>query len=207
MGEEIITYPKIREIQREERTKPSLTKLPPNFVDLIKNYLDEKKAILDKNRDNNNLFSRDMYSRADYELKNAYRSIENIFLTREKKIIDKAFQIAKNELKVRDTTNMLDFEKELFNNIVNILESYHQGCIISLLNSQKPKMSKKEKILKIEEDSSKDNKLIRIKEPIPAFLWEGGRKLGPFKAEDIVQLPSKVAELLVKQKRAEEVRK
>lgn len=227
MSAEIITYSKIREYQREERTKPSLVKLPDNIVELIHIYLNEKKNVLEKNKDDSNLFSQDVYSRIEYELKNAIRSIANIFEIREKKIIDKAFQTAKNDVKIKDTTNMLYFEKRLFTQLVDLFNNYAKSCIMALLKNEKPLFETvcetreeekaaenkdgEEKVLKREEaisnEEESDKLLVRITKEVPSFIWEDNQKMGPFQKEDVVFVPRKVGTLLVKQERAKEVRK
>ena len=128
MSSEIITYSKIREYQRDERTKPTLIKLPENIVELVQIYLKEKKGVLEKNKDDSNLFSQDVYSRIEYELKNAIRCIANIFEIRQKKIVDKAFHTVKNDVKVKDTTNMLYFENRGID-VKNIFLLYRR-CLI-----------------------------------------------------------------------------
>lgn len=216
MSSEIITYSKIREYQTDERTKPVLIKLPDNIVELVQIYLKEKKAILEKNKEGNNLFSQDIYSRIEYELKNAIRSIANIFEIREKKIIDKAFQTAKNDVKIKDTTNMLYFEKRLFEQLIELLDNYNENCIIALLKEKKPvfetvcEKAEEEKVLKREEafsnEEESNNLLVRITSEVPSFLWEDNKTMGPYKIEDTIFVPKKLGMLLIKQNRAEEVK-
>ncbi|MBN1924103.1 MAG: DNA replication complex GINS family protein [Nanoarchaeota archaeon] len=223
MSSEIITYSKIREYQREERTKPILVKLPDNAVELIQIYLKEKKTMLEKNKDDSNLFSQDVYSRIEYELKNAIRSIANIFEIREKKIIDKAFHTSKNDIKIKDTTNMLYFEKRLFTQLVELFNNYNENCIIAVLKNNKPVFDAvcsadneneagEHKVLKREEtflnkELGSDKILIRITSDVPSFQWEDDTKMGPFRVEDTVFVPKKLGTLLINQKKAIEVTK
>ncbi|MDD2678737.1 MAG: hypothetical protein PHT91_03405 [Candidatus Nanoarchaeia archaeon] len=214
MGDDLITYQKIREIQRDERSNTALVKLPENVLEVMQNYLNEKKGFLEKNSDEKNLFSVDKFSRAEYELKNAKIAIQNIFDTRHKKIIEKAFQVSKNNMKIKDTTNMIYFEKRIFLQLIEIFDNYNQNCINAIISHRKPifDVSCKEdegQPLKIDEDilnKEKDKKLIKIINPVPSFIWEDNSKFGPFNPEDMVFLPEKISELLIRQKMAQEVK-
>ncbi|PIU63626.1 hypothetical protein COX58_01875 [archaeon CG_4_10_14_0_2_um_filter_Archaea_38_6] len=217
MSSEIITYSKIREYQGDERSKPTLVKLPENIVELVHIYLREKKSILEKNKNEGNLFSQDIYSRIEYELKNAIRCIANIFEIREKKIVDKAFQTAKNDVKVKDTTNMMYFEKRLFEQLVDLFNEYNKDCIIALLKEQKPlfrtvceNTENEEKVLKRESafsnQESINKMLVKITSDVPSFSWEDDSRMGPFNKEDVVFVPKKLGLLLVNRKCAEEVK-
>jgi DNA replication initiation complex subunit (GINS family) len=216
MGDDLITYQKIREIQRDERSNTTLCKFPENILELIQSYLNEKKNFLEKNSDEKNIFSMDKFSRAEYEFKNTKISIQNIFDTRHKKIIEKAFQISKNNMKIKDTTNMLYFEKNIFMQLIELFDKYNNDCIIAMLSNKKPefefscqKPNNEGQSLKIDEDflnKEKDKKLIKIINNVPLFVWEDNSKFGPYKPEDVVFLPQKISELLVKQKMAQEVK-
>ncbi|MDD4353227.1 MAG: hypothetical protein PHN56_02085 [Candidatus Nanoarchaeia archaeon] len=214
MGDDLITYQKIREIQRDERSNTTLAKLPENILEMIQSYLNEKKNFLEKNSDEQNLFSMDKFSRAEYEFKNTKISIQNVFDTRHKKIIEKAYQVSKNNMKMKDTTNMLYFEKRIFLQLIDIFDNYNQNCILALITNKKPifefsSQKEEEQSLKIDEDflnKENDKKLIKIINNVPSFIWEDNSKFGPFKPEDMVFLPQKISELLVKQKMAQEVK-
>jgi len=214
MGDDLITYQKIRDIQRDERSSTALSKLPENILEMIQSYLNEKKNFLEKNADEKNLFSVDKFSRAEYELKNAKVAIQNIFDTRHKKVIEKAFQISKNNIKIKDTTNMIYFEKRIFLQLVDIFDNYNNNCINAIISHKKPIFDiicekNEEQALKIDKDiliKEKDKKLIKIINPVPSFVWEDNSKFGPFNPEDIVFLPEKISELLIRQRMAEEVR-
>ena len=49
--------------------------------------------------------------------------------------------------------------------------------------------------------------LVRITKEVPSFVWEDDKKMGPYIIEDVVFVPRKLGTLLVKQERAEEVRR
>jgi len=213
MGDDLITYQKIREIQRDERSNTTLCKLPENLLEMIQSYLTEKKNFLEKNSDEHNIFSMDKFSRAEYEFKNTKVSIQNIFDIRHKKIIEKAFQVSKNNMKMKDTTNMLYFETRIFLQLIDLFDNYNNNCINALITNKKPifeffSTKDEGQSLKIDKDflnKEKDKKLIKIINDVPLFMWEDNSKFGPYKPEDMVFLPEKISELLIKQKMAQEV--
>lgn len=204
---DVITYNKIREIQRDERTQTVLTRLPDNIVESLQAYLAEKQSLLDKNKGSDNLFSQDMYSRVDYELKNARKSVVDIFEIRQRKIIEQAFQAAKTDIKIKDTSNMLAFEKQLFNTMIDSFTKYMNGCVFNILRNNKPVFEAlpEEKVFK-REDASSNKILVRVLSDMPALLCEDNTTIGPLKKEDVVFIPRRVGEILVNQKKAEEVR-
>lgn len=206
---EIITYSKIREIQRMEKGKNVFYPLPKNFVEQIQTYIKEKKELLEKNKDKNNTFSQDLYNRVEYEIKNALRAIIAIFQTRQNKILKKAFLSSKTSLKIDDLGNLLDFEKEFYEKVFEMLTNYKQECIINLLEGKKPVfISVKEKSFKSKKEfPNKENQgtLIRMLENIPKFIGEKEEILGPFKKGDIVNIDEKLSSFLIKQQKAEKV--
>ena len=62
-----------------------------------------------------------------------------------------------------------------------------------------------EKAKDIKADEEK-TKLIRILNPLPKFLGTDLKTYGPFEEEDLASLPSKIADLIVEKKRAEEIK-
>ena len=205
---DIITYSKIREIQREEKSKNVFCPLPDNFVEQIQSYIKEKKQLLEKNKEKNNIFSQDLYNRVEYEIKNALRAIIAIFNNREKKILEKAFLSSKTNSKIEDYNNLLDFEKKFYNNILETLKKYDSKCIINLLEGKQPIFNVEEKTFKIEKESSnkeKTSNLIRILEDIPKFIGEKEEVLGPFKKGDLVNMSEQITSFLIKQGKAEKI--
>src|SRR3989338_1303876 len=55
----------------------------------------------------------------------------------------------------------------------------------------------------LEEEKDMYNKLVRFTEAVPKFVGNDLNIYGPYEAEDVANLPGKVAEILVKNRRAE----
>ncbi|HDD71422.1 MAG TPA: DNA replication complex GINS family protein [Candidatus Aenigmarchaeota archaeon] len=109
MEEETITFELVRKIQREERDSPSLVKLPENFFEKVKNYLDQKRKLLEKKEDR----------KVALEVKNVERLVENIFDRRERKILNQALITVRTQIPPQ---NLTEEEKEFFEKVVEILK-------------------------------------------------------------------------------------
>lgn len=176
MPEETITFELIRKIQREEERTPKLSRLPENFYQNVKNYLQQKRKILEKMEDR----------KASIELKNIERLIEDIFNRRERKIVIQAINSARIGLNVE---NLTEEEKEFFNRVAEIIKSRREKIL-------------KEVIEKVEEKESVG--MVIFKENVPEFVGADLKTYGPFEKGDIAKLPEENAKILVERGLAEE---
>ena len=182
----MITYNDIYEALRKERYSEQLQNLGKNFVKEVSVYLKEKKAISEKS---GNMFS-DAISKTKKQFENAISMFKELRLRGKKKLLTLAFIAAETGISKRDYENMLSFEKEIFD---KIMESMEEGDkkLTQLLNGQ--------------EQEEKKNKLITFLKDTDEFLGLDGEKLGPFKKGDIANLPIEVANILVVDNKAEAV--
>lgn len=105
---ETITFELIRKIQREEQVEHKLTKLPENFFENVKSYLQQKRKLLEKGD-----------KKIALELKNIERLVEDIFNRRERKIVNQAIVTARTSI---PPENLTEEEKEFFENLVNSIK-------------------------------------------------------------------------------------
>ncbi|UZE93814.1 MAG: hypothetical protein IB618_03540 [Candidatus Pacearchaeota archaeon] len=180
----MITYQEIYDILRNEKYNEALQQLPKKFLSEIASYLAEKKDIVNREQKNSELFS-DTVRMTRKQLDNTLAIIKEIIAIRERKILNLAFTAALTGISKRDTENLMEHEKDLFEITVKKLEQ-NQKIITEKLNG---KINEEKKDLK--------NILIRFKEDIPAFLSGEGTELGPFKSGDVVNLPQEIAEILL----------
>lgn len=191
----MITYSEIRNLQRKEKESTSLQDLGQDFIGELAEYIQDKRKILSKNKEQGNPFSEEMESKARSEMENALRVIDMLFQLREKKIIYQAIMSAKKDVKIYNTSNMLDYEKSLFEQTLKLIKS-HRKKISHELSSQE-KIKKEEKVSK--------TKMLRLTGDVNSFVWEG-EEYGPFKKEDAVNLSEELADLLIKRGKAEEIK-
>jgi len=180
----MITYQEIYDILRKEKYNEALQQLPKNFLTEIASYLNEKKDIVNREQKDSELFS-DTVRMTRKQLDNTLSIIKEIIAIRERKVLNLAFTAALTGISKRDTENLLEHEKELFEITVKKLE-HNQKLVSEKLNG---KVGGDEKDLK--------NILIRFKEEVPAFLAAEGNELGPFKSGDVANLPQEIAEILM----------
>ena len=181
----MITYNDIYEALRRERYSEQLQKLSNNFLSEVAAYFDEKKDIVNKHDD---MFS-DTIIKTKKQLENAVSIFKELLLRRRKKLLNLVFVAAETGISKRDFENMLNFEKEMFEKIMKIFEEGEKNVSIT--------MNGKEKEAK--------NKLIMFKEDVVEFVGMTGEKLGPFKKGDVANLEREIADILILDKKAEEI--
>lgn len=176
MAEETITFELIRKIQREEERSPKLSKLPENFYQNVKNYLQQKRKILEKIEER----------KATIEMKNIERLVEDIFNRRERKIVTQAINSARVSLTVE---NLTEEEREFFNKVVAIIRERRDEFLKELIERREEKESVS---------------MVVFKEAVPEFLGIDMKTYGPFEKGDIAKLPEENAKILVERGLAEE---
>lgn len=184
----MITYNDIYEALRRERYSEQLQQLGKNFVQEVADYLKEKKAISEKSED---IFS-DAISKTKKQFENAISMFKELMLRRKKKLLNLAFVAAETGISKRDYENMLNFEKEVFDEIMKSMENGDKK-LTNLLNGQE------------EEEKKKKHKLITFLQDTEEFLGLDGEKLGPFKKGDIANLPIEIVSILIVDNKAETV--
>ena len=183
----MITYNDIYEALRKERYSEQLQNLGKNFVKEVSDYLKEKKAISEKSGD---IFS-DAISKTKKQFENAISMFKELMLRRKKKLLNLAFVAAETGISKRDHENMLEFEKEVFDKIMDDL-SIGDKKLVKLLNGQ-------------QQEEKKRNKLVTFLEDTNEFIGLDGEKIGPFKKGDIANLSAEIANILIVDNKAENV--
>lgn len=185
--EEVITYEKIREIWRKERDSVEIIKLPENFMEKVKKYLKEKKALIEEFEKEDE----ELALRIRLEFENAKKTLRDIYEKREKKIVELALLYSKGKGNVTEVSNMSEEEKELMDKIVKLLRESREK-FFNELNEVKVE---KEKDRSKESDSIMPIKIIEF---VPEFMWKDEKVYGPYNENEIVSLPKEIAEYLIK---------
>lgn len=180
----MITYPEIYELLRKEKYSEQVQPLPKSFSKDLAEYFDEKRKIASKTDETFN----DAIVKTKKQLENAITVLRELVTRRQKKIINVAVVAAKTGMSKKDSENMLDNEKRLFDAVIRELEVEEKS-----LNDIITGVSK-EKDLK--------NKLVRFIQETDEFSDLEGNKLGPFKAGDIANIPREVSEILIGNEKA-----
>ena len=183
----MITYNDIYEFLRKERYSEQLQPLPKKLVYEVANYISEKKKI----STNEDMFS-DEALKFKKQLENTIALFKELMLLRRKKLLGLVFVASETGISKRDFDNMLDFEKELFDNIMASMEHAEKN-FTSEFNSINS------------EQLANTTKLILFLDDVDEFVDHDGRTLGPYKKDDIVNLPRNISDILIDDKKAEAV--
>ena len=206
-----ITYETLFEMLKREKDTADLQKLDPSFFDDFVDYLNEKKKLLEKE---DSLFSYDEKKKVEKQIDNARRLIKDIYERREKKIMNIAIIRSRTQSDVMDKSVFLEHEKKLFNEIVRVMDSFRKSIIHNVTLGKKPSESKAEnKGMESDGSAGKDakqgsstTKLVRFMHSVPKFVGKELEEYGPFEEEDIANLPSEIADLLIGKERVEEIK-
>lgn len=184
---DVLTYEEIREAERKEKEAQSLSTLSIEFIDRYNNYLADKRKVLMKGDDN--FIANKLKEQSEKELSNARESFQRLFGLRAKKLVDQAFMDLKMGTNL-DAKNLLDFEKSFYVSFKELLQEHINAVI-------------KRKVKKEGESDTNivnnANLVVRFVEDLPEFVW-ANNVLGPFKKEDVANLPKSVVELLLNKK-------
>jgi len=188
----MITYSELRKFQRLERENQALQDLGEDFPEKVREFIREKKSMIKEGEDP---FVKEMNERVREELKNALRVIDDIMLTRERKVVAHALLSSKKDKATYNLSNMLEHEKKLFFSVLEAVKRARQEFKDAISSSQAGRE-------KVKKETSFGKKMVRMLEDIPSFTWRG-RVYGPFKREDVANLEEELAELLVSRGKAE----
>jgi len=177
----MITYSEIYETLRKEKYNEQLQQLNKKFFEDVAEYLEDKKKAASKSDETFN----EAIAKTKKQLENTVTIIKELITRRQKKIVNLALVTAKIGISKRDAESMLPHEHELFESIVKKLEESEKK-VNELLNGQK----------QVQKDLK--NTLIRFTQATAQFLDEDNNTLGPFREGDIANLPTEVAEILIK---------
>lgn len=183
----MITYNDLYEALRKERYNEQLQLLQKNFIPDAAEYFQEKKKIAGKEQD---VFS-DSVIKTQKQLENAISIFRELLFRRKKKILQLSIVAAETGISKRDFENMLGFEKEMFEKIMETMENAEKNL--------KDAMAGKEG------RDTKKNRLVTILQDIEEMMDLEGNSLGPFKKGQIVNLPIEIAKILEGDKKIEGV--
>ncbi len=174
-----IDYDELRRIHRLEKNTSRLVEVEEDFIDSIEVFVEEEKKKYVTSLKN---FS----SGEIREFANLKRIIEEIFLMREKKILNKA--LITSHTKETDSEKMAVQEKEMFKKLLKVLDAHAE--MYSTFFGEK---------------TSRSNIVsVQMLKDVPTFVGTDMKEYGPFSSGQNVELPQKVAKLFVSRKLAQE---
>ena len=184
----MITYNDIYEALRKEKYSEKLQPLGKKFILDVAKYIEEKKKLAEQNKD---LFS-DEIMKIRKQMENAKSIFDEMVLLRKKKLLGLVFVASETGISKQDFENMLDFEKELFDKILELMK-----------DAEKKLLSQFEIKFSGEEKEGKELKLLLFLDNVEELVGFGGESLGPFVKGEVVNLPKDIADILISDKKAE----
>jgi len=182
----MITYNEIYEAAKKERYSEQLQALPKNFIVNVAEYLKEKKEMSSKEDD---AFS-DMIMKTKKQFETAVVLFNELKRIRRKKILNLVLIASETGISKRDFDNMLDFEKELFEEIMKNIDASDKKFSESFNGT-------KNEIMK--------NEMVSFKKDVEEFLGPDGEMMGPFRKGQIANLPVQIAKILIEDGKADKV--
>ena len=196
MTDKIITYETVYETLRKEKFKNDLQQLEETFFNDVVKYLEERKKTLLSSESKDSIFASENIIKTKKQIENIQKIISELYERRETKLIQLALTASRTNYP-QDSSSMTFEEKKLYFDLVNKLNNYRENILHKILAGKMPE---------IKEESNPDElRLIRLLESVPQFIGDDLKTYGPFETEEVANLPKRVSEILIKNKRAEEI--
>ncbi len=203
MSEITITFETIYEILRREKNREDLQQVNPTFYNDVSAYIQEKKAIL--NRDDDSEFFIEERKNTERQLVSIRKMIKELYDRRRRKIIDMSLSKSRSSIILIDESSLLDEERMLFDSLLSLFKS-HQKITESLFDGTRVIAAKAAPSIAAPSivNEEKSAKFVRFLSAMPKFLAEDGQEYGPFNAEDAAEIPLKAAAILITKEKAVE---
>ena len=184
----MITFETITDVYRAEKQE-QLQKLPDNFYDSVKQWILTKG----QNKDMNSL----------REIENIKKMLQEVIHSRQRKVILSALRtIRGNFLPPKEMTSD---EQILFDRIVELLKSQKSEVLEKMSSYDEIVEDRIQEVKEIIEEVKSGNIKLKLLDNVPEFVDTDMKKLGPFNKDDIIELPDKIADILVSRNLAEKI--
>jgi len=205
MAEVKIVFETLYEILRREKYKNELQQLEPTFYSDVVKYLMEKTSAIESQQSKTNIFASAELQKTQKTLENVRKILKELYEKRENKIIQLA-RVAALMGETSELQEILPEEKPLFREVRDTLVKYKKGIIDNVIELKPPHVEEQEKPKELKTDKKLETKLVRFLNPTPKFIGDDLNIYGPYDEEDIAALPTKVANVLIKKNRVEQIK-
>ena len=195
----IITYEALYEILRKEKSSSELQLLDKNFFKEVIKYLQQKTSFFESAKEKTSIFSATEIVKTKKQIENTKRLLKELYEKRESKVLQLALLSSRSNI-ITDI-DVLKEERAFYKEILDILNKYRKGILTNILAQNLPEIE--EEIKRFKKQS--ENKLVRIIQAVPKFVGDDLNIYGPYESEDIVNISSKIADLLIKKNKAEQI--
>ena len=129
-----ITYETLYELLRREKSRETLQELSPTFYDDVADYIKEKIRILADQQRKLNMFSISEREKIEIQLNNVRKILADLYDRREKKIMSLAVNKSITNSHIVDTSNLLELEKKMYEQLLVLLNHYRHTRFFSVLH-------------------------------------------------------------------------
>jgi len=213
-----ITYETLYELLRREKNREEIQELSPTFFDDLKDYLNSKKQMANSD---SSAQSPEQVKKAQVQFENIKKILKELYEKRERKIINMALTGSRTASDILETEKLLGIEKSLYGDMKSIFDRYRKSVLLKIINGELPSAvdlcegredkepqetpSENQKSVDEQKKPVKDTLMIRFLQPVPKFVGKELETYGPFDKDDIVTLPTNIAQVLIRKERAEEI--
>ena len=188
-----LSYEYLYDLLRREKTQPEIQKLESAFLADLREYLTARINHIKEQSSKPSVFSTQESIATEKQLENIKRIIRELYERRETKILTLALSSSRTSAKY-DTNVLLEEERKLFVSVKELLDKSRAATFESLSKEEEPK-----------EINAGLGRQVKFLNPTPQFLGTDLKQYGPFEQEHITSLPEDIAQLLIKNKRVEEI--
>lgn len=215
----VITYETLFDLLRKEKSRDELQSLPERFYADVAAFLERKHAEA--------AGSGAAGQRASIEYENIKKIMRELYERRERKLLLLALNKARTEGALIDQSVLMPQEKALFETLVAELTKSKTDTL-AMLGSAAPAIqtaveqptpaapkttpppdpatatdAEGDDEKKVEKGAVADGTKVKFLSDVPKFYGPGKQLFGPYKAGDEAALPDKIAQILIRKKRAE----
>lgn len=221
-----ITYETIFDLLRREKNRAELQKLSDTFFEDVNTYIKEKHAILKDQQMKIGMSATAEKEKTSKQIENIKSMLKSLFERRQQKIVEMAIIKSKTSSDITDYSALLKEEREMFDELVELLYSFKKKVLLRLITEPEFMESKQEKKepevtepknletaeetgpeIKEGAEEQEKTKLVRFIHCVPKFVGRNLGVYGPFEDDDTANLPEEIADILIRKGRAEEIKK
>jgi DNA replication initiation complex subunit (GINS family) len=187
----MLTYEKLFEVMRAEKVDGALSKLPDNFYSDVTTYLTKKQDMYTKALSESTLFSADQSEHILSEIRNAKKIVQEIYNRREKKILTLALHVARTANMNQDLSCLLPLEHTLFLSAVRLCQDTRKATF-------EPVRAQQSSVVVESGSQTLLQKMSYVAlDDIPEFVGPDLSRYGPYKRDDVCEVPELVASVLL----------
>jgi DNA replication initiation complex subunit (GINS family) len=204
----IITYETLYDILRNEKSKSEIQQLPKNYITNLINYLNKKQEILESQEKKKSIFTSTEVHKTRKQIESIQKIMKELYERRETKIIQSSLISSRTGIESEESSSMLLEEQEFYKILTKNLNHYRENVLHKLSVGQVPNIDiqeSKPKDLKTNEKTIKSARKLKMLCNLPKFVGMDMESYGPYNNNQIIEIPNKTADFLIKQNKAEEI--